>query len=281
LNDQTIHIDTAEDKTYVVHAYVNIPVTGNVTITNLNLDETLPIPYLDGPYSTGDSIYVPVIPGYKTINLTINEVLTSLNYADVLGGTGIKIADPASGTITKEDLTNSIHSITTSAGTPTFAIATSDGTINAIMSVTISGTATISNSYTLSQIPPPPPPPIRKDPLEGFVEIYNNGVLIHTQTLGINPNPGFVATNTLSGSTATQSVTYTYGDYNLSGATSVSVSTGDFVEFYLYGKITGDIENYTAPTGMQIDSESGTASATIDIRDAHIQTSSWWKLEYF
>ena len=273
LNGETIHIPTVEDKTYVVHAYANIPVTGAINVTNTNLDGTLNIPYLDGTYVNGDAIQVPVIPGYQTINLTINGVAASQNYSDILGGTGIKIADPTSGTITNQDLTNSIHSITTSAGTPTFVVATADGTVNAVMSMTISGTATLSNSYTLSQIPTPPPSPVRKDPLEGFVEVYNNGVLVHTQTLGINPNPGFVPTNTLSGNIASQSVTYTYGDYSLSGSTSVNVSTGDFVEFYMYGKITGDIETYSPPSGMQIDSERGSATATVNIRDAHIQTS--------
>ena len=274
LNNKVIHINTAEDKTYVVYAYVNIPVTGSINVTNLNLDGTLFLSYLDMSYEFNDAIKVPVIPRYSTINLTINGVDTQLNYADILGGTGIKIAEPTTSTITNHDFDNRILSTTVTAGTPTFVIATSNGVISAIMSETISGAITITNTYTLQAIPPPPPIPQPRDPLEGFVEIYVNGVLLKTQRLGINPNPAFTSTNTVLATTATQSVTYTYPDYSVEGVTSVNVSTGDFVEFYLYGKIFGEIEGYFPPDGFTIVSESGTATSTINIRSAHIQTSS-------
>jgi hypothetical protein len=117
LNNQTIHIDTQDDKVYTVHAYVKIPVTGNVSVTDTNLDGTLYLPYLDGEYSDGESIMVPVIPGYRTINIAINGVSTSLDYADVLGGTGIKIASPATSTIQRSDITTPISSSEATAGT--------------------------------------------------------------------------------------------------------------------------------------------------------------------
>ena len=274
LNDQTIHINTVEDKTYVVHAYVNIPVTGSITVTNLNLNETLPLSYLDTSYESGDSIQVPVIPGYSTIHLTINGIDAQLNYADILGGTGIKIAEPTTSTITNNDLDNRITSAIVTAGTPVFVIATSNGVINAIMTETISGSITITNTYTLQAIPPPPPIPIRDDPLEGWVEIFVNGVQIGDPiTLGINPFPDFTSTADISGTTAIQSVTYTYSDYTISGSTSVNVVVGDFVEFYVYGKISGEIQNYSVPGGFILVSESGTSTGTINIRSAHIQTS--------
>ena len=145
--------------------------------------------------------------------------------------------------------------------------------VNAIITETISGTVFIQNTYILEQNPPVPPPPVRRDPLSGWVDIFVNGALVKQTSLGINPNPGFTETNTVSTNTVTRSVTYTYGDYVLIGNTAVIVSAGDFVEFYVYAKIHGDIDGYAAPGEYSIVSSSGTSSATANIAFAHIQTS--------
>jgi hypothetical protein len=154
-----------------------------------------------------------------------------------------------------------------------YAIATSDGTLNAIISETISGTASISNTYTLQAVPPPPPPPARKDPLSGWVDVFVNGNLVQQKTLGVNPYPDFVKTSSTVGNVVSRSVTYSYPDYTLSGSVSVPVKSGDFVEFFVYAKVFGEIDGYSAPSGFTIASSSGVSSATANIRDAHIQTS--------
>lgn len=272
LNDETIPINTIEDKTYVVHAYAKIPVVGNITVTGVNLDAALDLPYLNKQYVGGD-MHVPVIPGYDTINLTINEMPASINYADILGGVGIKISEPSTSTITSNSPDVPFSSAEATTGTVAYAIAQSDGTIKAIMTETISGTVSITNKYILELVPPIPRPMMKQDPLSGWVDIFVNGVLIKQTTLGINPNPVFEQINTISGNVVTRSVTYTYADYTLSGNVSVDVNAGDFVEFFMYSKIHGDIESYTAPDGHRIVSSSGVSSATANIRSAHVQTS--------
>ena len=65
-HDQEIHIDTTEDRIYIVHAYVNVPITGNITVTNIQLVgrdanvTNLPLNYLEGTYD--EPIFIPVVP---------------------------------------------------------------------------------------------------------------------------------------------------------------------------------------------------------------------------
>ena len=270
LNSEIIHIPT-NDWVYTTHAYAAIPVTGSITVTNLSLDETLPIPYLDKVYLDGDTIHVPVLPLHDTIHLEINGIDTSLQYSNILGGTGITIADTTISVITKNDPSSPIHLAEAKAGTVAYAIASSDGTLKAIISETISGRITITNTYHLEETPPPPPPLTRIDPLTGEVDIYINGILEQQITLGVNPYPDFAEDST-GGLVVTQSVSYTYPDYTLSGATSIPVQAGDFVEFYVYAKIYGQIDSYQTPSGHVLLSSSGISSATAQIRSAYITT---------
>ena len=284
LNMNTLHLDTQEDKIYVVHAYATIPATGDITVDNLRLvqssDRTIPaleIEYLNRNYSDGELIYVPVIPGYNTILLDINELETSLMFSSILGGTGLKIADSVSSTITKNSPIEEILSAEAVAGTMEFVFASGDGTLNAQITETITGHMTISNGYVIQVVPdppPPPPPPPRIDPLEGYVDIYVNGVKRQpTIELGINHLPDFKPAGTVADFSITRSVTYDYADYTLSRAVSIPVKTGDFVEFYVYGKISGAIDGYSAPSGFFIASESGVSTATVEIKSASILTS--------
>ena len=276
IHNEIIRMPATADTVYVVHAYAQIPVTGTITVSELNLDKTLQLPYLNGDYTTGDVIHVPILPNHKTINLRINDIPASLRYADILGGTGIKIADPTAATITRRDLDDSIRDISATAGTATYAVATSDGTINAVISITFSGSASIANKYTLQEPPPPPPPPRPADPLKAYVEIYKNGERYGDDriTLGINPHPVSSPSAGLSGNIATQSITYRYPDHTLTGTATVNVNAGDFVEFYIYGNIYGVIGAYIPPAGWAVTAKEGVASAVVDIRNAHITTSS-------
>ena len=276
LNGETIHIPTTDDKIYLVHAYAKIPISGgDITITETYLNEDVPIPYINKNYRLGQEINIPIIPGYDTINMVINGIPASLKYGDILGGTGIKIADPVTSTITKRDLNNYIPTMSATAGTSTYAIATNDGSINAITTMTFSGSVSITNRYQITDPPPPPPPP-RRDPLEGYVKIFVNGEQYGDKIkLGKNPyTPGGANTSTIQGNNIVDKAVYSYPDYTLTGAHRVNVNAGDFVEFYIYGTVEGDIRKYEPPTDRTIISESGSASATVNIRSAHITTSS-------
>ena len=272
LNHETIPIETDENLMYVAHAYAVIHVTGDVKISKLSLDEDVPTPYLDGEYSGRDRIYVPVIPGYETMHLEINGIPATMEFAAILGGTGITIADPASSSIKRVSLTSPIHYASAIAGTSAFAIATSDGNLKAVVSETISGEIEIENTYKLRMIPPPPPEPPNNDPLSGVVDIHINGVKYgQTIVLGVNPNPAFTPTNT-GELTVIRGVHYSYPDYVLTGTVTVPVQTGDFVEFFVYAHIDGEIDEYDTPSGHILLSSSGTSSATVNIRSAHITT---------
>ena len=272
LNHNTLRIGTEEDIIYTVHTYAPVQVVGNVTVSNLKLDETLPIPYLDGDYSTGDVINVPIIPGYDAVRLEINGNQTLWQYSHISGGTGIKIADSSRSTFTKLDLFSSIHSAEAVTGTVAYAIAAADGTLKAEITETISGDIEIKNTYKLEKNPPPPPSPPERDPLVGYVDIFVNRKKIDTEKLGTNPNPAFTATSTNSSLTAVRGVTYTYPDYTLSGAVSVPVKAGDHVELYVYAKIYGEIDRYTVPTGYTLQSSYGDSIATAKITSANITT---------
>ena len=272
IHKKTIHVSTSDYKVYVIHTYAHIPVTGTVTITDLNLDGTLDLPYLNGVYNNNDQLDVPIVPGFKQINLRINGVETSLKYANILGNTGITIADPATSHITQNSISSAIRSAQATAGTTAFAIATSDGVLKAVISETISGVITITNTYQLEHVPPPPPPIPRRDPLTAEVDIFVNGQFIERKTLGINPYPDFSYQNTRQGNQVIQSVTYSYPAYTLSGTASVDVRAGDFIEFHVYGKIYGAIPIYTPPPNYIVTSSSGVSSATANIKSAHINT---------
>lgn len=276
LNKQTIHINTVEDLVYTVHAYVNIPVTGDVEITNVMINgnsNSENLDYLNGNYTSGNEIKVPVIPKFNSVSLKINGVDTSLDFSNVLGGTGIKIALENSSTIKKSDVNNRITSMESIVGTTAFVIASSQGTINALVTESISGDITITNNYQLEAIPPTPPTPPRVDPLSGWVDVHVNGEFQKSVSLGINPYPDFTSSGTINGNNVVQNVVYSYPDYVVIGTVSIDVDSGDFVEFYLYADIYGEIESYSTPGGFVLVSESGYGVATVNIKSASIQTS--------
>lgn len=273
INGQTIHIPTSDDKVYVVHAYVQIPVTGSVTVTNINLGGgtletslgTLSLSYLNGNYINGQTIKVPVIPGYLNINMVINGVPITTIISNVLGGTGVKIANPATQTINDQYTDSALSLIESTTGTIAYAIATTTGNLNANVFGTISGSASLTNTVTLTIPPPPPPHVVRKDPLTGWIDIYKNGVLVQSAQLLFNDQPTFTSSNTVSGSSQIQTASYSYAQTTISGTIVTSVAPGDMVEYYLYAKIHADGIPLVPPSGYTVTAvtSQGTATATI------------------
>lgn len=281
INSQTIHIPTADDKIYVVHTYVQIPVTGSITITNTNLSGgtlgtslgELSLSYLNGNYNSGDLIKVPVIPGYLNINMNINEVLTTTVISNVLGGTGIKIASPVTQTINDSDTDSIIPFIESTTGTIAYTISTATGNINANVLATISGSASLTNTVTLTVSPPPPPPPVRKDPLTGWIDIYKNGVLVQSVQLFFNDQPTFSSSNTVSGSSQIQTTSYSYTQTTISGTTVTSVTPGDMIEYYIYAKVHADGIPLAPPSGYIVSTVTSQGTATATIHSGSVNTS--------
>ena len=197
--------------------YVRIPVTGMVSITDTSLDGTQSIPYVDGDYRSGDGLNIPVLPGFDAVHMRINGIQASLRYANILGGTGITIAEPKTSQITQNSVSSPIRYAESTAGTTAFAIATADGRLKAVISETISGSISITNTYRLQAVPPPPPAIPRDDPLTGEVDIFVNGIFREHVTLGINPYPDFAFASVRQGNDIVQSVRYSYPQHTLAG----------------------------------------------------------------
>jgi len=273
VNNQTIHIDTPEDKVYVVHAYVQIPVIGDVEVTDTYLDNNLSLSYLNGNYTTGESIKIPVIPGYSDINMKINDVKTLTVIANVLGGTGLKIIPPSASTITQQNDNNIISSITSTTGSTSYVISTYAGIITTSITATISGDTKIENHAYFGAPPPPPQVPPPRDPLKAWVDVYKNGILINRQQIYFNALPNSQNSGGVSGSSSYVIDKYTYPQTVVNGIITTNVLLGDFVEFYLYANIQADGSTPPIPSGHIFYHYSGEGQATATIHNGSILSS--------
>ena len=266
-----------EDTVYTVHAYVKIPVTGAVTINGTSMDG-LALPYLDGSYSGGDSMMIPVIPTYRGISMSINGMDAYLGIADVLGGTGLRITDPVSSTISVSQ-DRFVDSIQSTAGIVAYAVAPTDGRMKAHVRAEISGVSEITNTRTyFENTPPPPPPPRPRDPLTLWIEVYVNGQLREidgrTQTqIFFSDTPGESHQSGASGSHSTfHTARFSYPDILVFDSMSVPVEAADFVEFYFYNQIEAHGSVPPLPSGFHEHAQHGRASATATMRYASINT---------
>ena len=179
-HDQEIHIDTTEDRIYIVHAYVNVPITGNITVTNMQLIgrdaniTNLPLNYLEGTYN--EPIFIPVIPNYKGFSMMLNNVTASMNYKDVLNAPSVQIADPSERTEIVRNYTNPSTYGESTTGTVAYYVATDDSVKMQIV-MSIDGSLEIQNNYlgcTVRETDENTPWKIR-DPLNAWAEVYVNG----------------------------------------------------------------------------------------------------------
>lgn len=273
VNDQAIHIDTSEDKAYVVHTYVQIPVVGDVEVTNTYLDNQLPLSYLNGNYTTGESIKVPVIPGYNDINMEINGVQTMTAITNVLGSTGLKVISPSTSTITQHNDNNLVSSITSTAGAVSYVISTSAGTITTSVTATISGESEIKNYAYFGAPPPPPPSPPPRDPLKAWVDVYKNGILVNQQQIYFNALPNSQNSGGVSGPSSYVIDKYAYPQTVINGVITTNALPGDFIEFYLYANIQADGSTPPIPSGHIFYHYSGEGHATTTIHGGSILSS--------
>lgn len=273
VNGQTLHIDGQDNKIYVAHAYVNIPVVGDVEITDVYLDSSLALHYLQGDYTTGDNVKVPIIPGYRNINMKINGIQTTTVIANVLGGVGLKVIEANTSTITSYVENNAIPSIGATAGTTSYVVATSEGTMTTSLTATISGDSEIENHAYFGSPPPPPPPPPPRDPLKAYIEVYRNGALVRHQQIYFNANPTILNTGQTAGSSSSVTAKYTYPQTVVNGVITTNVLPGDFIEFYLYASIEAEGPLPPVPPGHTLYHYSGEGHATATIHSGNILTS--------
>ena len=281
INGQNIKINHTDNIVYNVHAYVKIPVIGNVTIDQVVLYDKndsslsrLTLSYLNDEYHGGDSIFVPVIPGYKTITMSIDGIDATLNVADVLGGTGLRISDPKSNTVSIVS-DSSIHQIKSTVGVVTYMIPQSDGNAKAHIRVSVSGNSEITNTKTYFENNPPlPPPPAPRDPLTTWIEVYVNGEKKETKQIFFSDSP---VENHRGGNVGQHSVyhtaDFTYLDVLVFDTISVPVKEADFVEFHFYNEILAYGTVPSTPIGFSVFKNQGHATATATLDYASINTS--------
>jgi hypothetical protein len=273
LNGKTIHVPSQDKKIYVAHAYVQIPVTGNIVVSETNLDNILPLQYIDGNYTTGDRIRVPIIPGYKNVNLKINGNPTITAISDVLGGTGLKVIESGTSTITQHKDSDLVTSITATTGSIAFVVPTAEGTLTTSITATISGTSQIDNYAYFTAPPPPPPPPGPRDPLKAYVETYKNGKFVTRDEIYFNPNPAIENTSSVGGTSSKVSAKYSYPQTVIHGVLTTNVEAGDMVEFYLYANIYADGPVPPIPAGYTFQNYAGVGTATATIHGGSILSS--------
>lgn len=230
------------DRVYTVHTWAQVPVTGTVTVSDVEVrtrDGTgLRLEYLDGEYSAGAGdggrIWVPVIPGHFSIHMKINGVDAALRYSDALGGSNVRVIPASTSTVSRASLDAPIASIGASAGTSAYAIASSDLPVVAIVSATMSGTAYIEHEHAARTIRS-----CVRDPLTGWVTAYKNGELVYESRRMVDYNPAITRSSTVNdaGFGVTRA-TFQYGHVAISETVVVNdVSAGDFVEFHVHANI--------------------------------------------
>ena len=265
-------------KIYHTYAYVKVPILGNVSITEINLNGEISLDYLTGNYTGGDTLLIPVIPTFSIMNFVINGLSTSLHISDILGGSPLKIADPIYNRITILQETDFIDSIEATAGATAYMIANVDGNAKAHLQASVSGSSEIQNIRTFEYLPPLPVLPQPRDPLTVWIEIYINGEqqMIQGQDglqLYFSDTPDQNHSRAVIGTSSIYTARFSYPPVTISDTVSVPVKAGDFVEFYFYNKIYAHGSAPPLPPAAIETGRHGTASATAILNYASINTS--------
>lgn len=279
-SEESFRLSTPDERIYTVHTWVQIPVVGSVIVSDVKVltkqGSEIQLEYLDGTYtaSSDDSgrIWIPVLPGYYSIHMKINNVDAALRYSDVLGASNVKIISPSTNTVSKES-TSPITTIRASSGSVAYAISTSDGNMAAIVQGTVSGTAYFDHKYTEFNIVTP----CSYDPLSGWIQIYKNGDLFRSGYKFVNYEPHISINNYVdSGGFRHVKTTFTYNKQHIQETISIPVQTGDFVEFFIHSNIFAENAlpsfSNTQQCGINriILHHSTQASATANIHDGSI-----------
>ena len=270
------------DRLYNVHAYAKIPVSGtDVRIFGVNLDDdTVRLGYLNGTYSAGDAVLVPIIPTYGVIGMSIDGTAVSLRVEDVTGGSGVHITDAVSSTVSTYSPNGFTGSVSATAGSVAFMISATDGDAKAHVRATVSGESEITNTrkFVHAYMPPPPPPPAPRDPLTTWVEVYVNGDLRavdgqNRTQIFFSDRPVEDHTGWSKGFASHHTARFSYPAVTVSDTLSVPVRAADFVEFYFYNRIEAEGSIPPVPPGFQEYGRNSAASATAVLRYASISTS--------
>lgn len=150
------------DNVYTVKTYVKIPVTKQITVTTpITVDSgILKYACIEGRYSEGDTIYIPVIPGIDSVKVMVDETNIDIKLKDIQNKKELDIINSDSTLqINSTDLAKSIDTIS-SKGTgklPSVTaqpraygtyVSTDGGSVGLLIDAIISGNMLIENNYT-------------------------------------------------------------------------------------------------------------------------------------
>ena len=264
---------------YSAIAYVKVPFSGDVSVSDVSLDETLPLPYLSGEYELGESVYVPFVANHKVIHMILNGTQkVQIEYGNNLGQREMFLIEDK--TVTEDEFyPYEVREGSVTVVASAYAIASTDGTMNALFNSEVTGTMKLSNTYyykdILIPLPPPPPPPPPKDPLTNTIDVYVNGNLVKSVPLGYNDSPTSIPIASIEdlGSiiVSARSIEYIYDDLRYEGHASVPVESGDIVEFYVINNVMGFIDSHSLPGYVLLDTV-GNVDAEVTIKSTYIQT---------
>ena len=284
------------DSIYAPSAYVKFPVPAEIVITNMTMGEVR-LPYIDGTYSAGDSMYVPIIPGKNIISFEINGLSVLIQVSNVRGHTGTVILDPIQREFQYSKFSpnnfrdGQFDKFSGQIGQSTFFIAPNDGRVKVGVLASLAGEAYIKNTVKYEKIPdPPPPPPRPRDPLTMWTDIYKNGKFLSSEQLYFSAKPFASIDNTKSfnaelsnnrmQSWATAEFTYPNKDFTTNPYENIyetftitGVEAGDFIEVYFYLKIDADGRIVEQPNKARNITSEGLATGSLEIKNGRIDIS--------
>ncbi|KFM16977.1 hypothetical protein SCCGRSA3_02012 [Marine Group I thaumarchaeote SCGC RSA3] len=257
INDKTLHIDDGHDRAYTAFAYVRLPFSVDAQIDKVSVGKTA-IPYLDGNYQAGDAIFIPILPNTDKITMNVNGISATIRLQDLPDVTGGKPIPPVTADNSDFNADGSLASISADAGSAAFAVATDQGRMYAMVTMSVSGNSAFSQDVSLHFTPNPPPPPPPRDPLSVYVDVYKNGELVKSEMVYYDDKPIFTPLNALNGMSIIQATDYHYSQRTVSAMTLVDVQPGDFVEFFVRTHIYA--EGIPIPYSLVPQSSGGTYS---------------------
>ncbi|MGI0061587.1 MAG: hypothetical protein ACREBA_03955, partial [Nitrosotalea sp.] len=222
---------------HIPFAFIRVPIPAKMAISNVSIDDTIKVPYLAGEYEPGTALLIPTLPAMKDVGFSANGTPMKIAITDVIGNSGVTILSGNSASDSHYSLTAAVLADAGTDGEAT-VIATHDGTLNGIISLTVSANAHYYDGSSTLTV---------------YAKTYVNGNLVGTKTLYTSQPPAGYSSQEITSYTITDNpqqygsygiaqtnpYPYAVNSYNVSnlpvsGTVTVQAHTGDLVEFEVY-----------------------------------------------
>ncbi|MGI0046328.1 MAG: hypothetical protein ACREBB_03960 [Nitrosotalea sp.] len=226
---------------HIPFAFIRVPIPAKMAISNVSIDDTIggtiKVPYLAGEYEPGTALLIPTLPAMKDVGFSANGTPMKIAIADVIGDPGVTVFSGNSASDSHYSLTAAVSADAGTDGEAT-VIATHDGTLNGIISLTVSASAHYYDGSSTLTV---------------YAKTYVNGNLVGTKMLYTSQPPAGYSSQEITSYTITDNpqqygsygiaqtnpYPYAVNSYNISnlqvsGTVTVQAHTGDLVEFEVY-----------------------------------------------